>query len=74
MIRSERQTLRRLDPVEDAILFTIRVQQATVRDLLQHPERADTFHRLLASAPAQMLAHRGMRPDQVLELRAAMDR
>lgn len=74
VVRSERQTLRRLDPADDGILFTIRVQQATVRDLLERSERAEAFRRLLASAPSETLAHRGMRPEQVLELQAALRR
>lgn len=72
VIRSERQTLRRLDPVDDAILFTIRVQQAPVRALLGDGDRGDAFRRLLASAPSQTLAHRGMPAAQVLELQQAL--
>ena len=72
VVRSERQTLRRLDPIDDAILFTIRVQQAPVRTLIADPERGDTFRRLLASAPSQTLAHRGMPAAQVLELQQAL--
>ncbi|MEM7286693.1 MAG: DUF3445 domain-containing protein [Actinomycetota bacterium] len=72
VVRSERQTLRRLDPVDDAILFTIRVQQATLRELLVNRERGERFRRLLASAPSETLAHRGMRPEQVLEIQEAL--
>lgn len=72
VVRSERQTLRRLDPVEDAILFTIRVQQAPLRELVAPTERRGDFRRLLASAPSSTLAHRGMRPEQVLEIQGAL--
>lgn len=72
VVRSERQTLRRLDPVEDAVLFTIRIQQASVRTLVTPAERRDAVRHLLATAPSEILAHRGMRPEQVLEIQRAL--
>lgn len=71
-VRSERQTLRRLDPLEEWILFTIRVQQATVGDLVADGARAQAFRRLLATAPADVLAHRGMPAPQVRALQTAL--
>lgn len=71
VVRSERQTLRRLDMAEDAIVFTIRIQQASVRELVADPERCERFRHLLVSAPAATLTHRGMRPAQVVELQEA---
>lgn len=73
VVRSERQTLRRL-PISGAILFTIRTQQAPVTDLVAHPGRRDALRLLLDEAPAGTLAHRGMSPAQVAELRAAIRR
>ena len=72
VVRSERQTLRRLDPLDDAILFTIRIQQAPVRDLVRSVERGEAFRHLLSSAPSETLAHRGMAPQQVLEMQQAL--
>lgn len=66
--RSERQTLRRL-PATGMILFTIRVQQAPLRELVAADRRRAAFARLLNQAPADRLAHRGMAPAQVAELR-----
>ena len=74
VIRSERQTLRRLTPLDDWILFTIRVQQATLGQLIASPDRADRFRHLLATAPSATLAHRGLGTDQVIEIQTALRR
>ncbi len=70
-VRSERQTLRRL-PVSGAVLFTIRVQQATVHDLVADDGRGRAFVRLLVQGDPSVLAHRGLVAAQVAELRAAL--
>lgn len=69
-LRSERQTLRRLP--SGWILFTIRIQQDTLGRVLTSDERRGAFTRYLAGAPADDLAHRGMAPAQVRELRLAL--
>ena len=67
-VRSERQTLRRL-PASGAVLFTIRVQQAPLATLLADAARAEAFRRYLHEADPADLAHRGLAPAQVAELR-----
>ncbi len=62
-VRSERQTLRRLP--SGWILFTIRVQQAPLGCLLDHPLHGERTARYVAGAPLSDLAHRGMSPEQV---------
>ncbi|MEM9034733.1 MAG: DUF3445 domain-containing protein [Actinomycetota bacterium] len=66
--RSERQTLRRL-PESGMILFTIRIQQAPLRELVADPARRAAFAHLLAEGPVADLSHRGLSPAQVVELR-----
>ncbi len=72
IIRSERQTLRLLTPPGGWILFTIRVQQAPLAELVSTPHRADRFRHLLATAPSDVLAHRGLGLLQVSEVQAAL--
>lgn len=69
-LRSERQTLRRLP--SGWILFTIRVQQATLGAFCEEPSRRERFMRYVRDAPPDDLAHRGMSEAQVRELRAAL--
>ncbi len=70
-VRSERQTLRRL-PASRAVLFTIRVQQATVHHLVADDGRRQAFVRLLDEGDPSVLAHRGLGSRQVAELRRAL--
>ena len=70
-VRSERQTLRRL-PGSGWILFTIRTQQEPLGVLLADGGRRRRFQRYLAEAPPDQLAHRGLAPAQVGELRLAL--
>ena len=72
VVRSERQTLRLLAPLDGWILFTIRVQQATLATLVADPDRAERFRHLLATGPSEVLAHRGLGPAQVTEIQAAL--
>ena len=68
VVRSERQTLRRLDGT-GSIVFTIRVQQASLGEVVgSRPDMVAYLH----GAPASELHHRGMHPDQVVELRLAV--
>ncbi len=73
-VRSERQTLRAVPVDGDRrwVLFTIRVQQAPLGQLLTDPERRQAFGRYLDEAPGAELTHRGMPPAQVRELKAAL--
>lgn len=72
VVRSERQTLRRLQLADDWILFTIRVQQAPVRELLASATRRAAFRDYLTTSPSGVLQHRGMAPLQVAELQTAL--
>lgn len=69
-LRSERQTLRRLP--SGWVLFTIRVQQATLGAYCNEPSRRERFRRYVRDAPPDDLDHRGMSEAQVRELRAAL--
>lgn len=69
-LRSERQTLRRLDC--GWVLFTIRIQHDPLSTLLSTTERHHRFARYVARAPASDLAHRGIGSEQLVELRAAL--
>lgn len=71
VVRSERQTLRGL-PETGWIVFTIRIQQATLGAFLASPDRRAAFRRLLAKADPGALAHRGMGPAQVAALNEAL--
>ena len=65
-LRSERQTLRRLEC--GWVLFTIRVQHEPLGVLLRSDEHRARFARYVALAPMADLTHRGMAPEQVDEL------
>ena len=68
VIRSERQTLRRL-PESGWILFTVRIQQASLGRFLGDPDRRASFIRFVANASAEHCAHRGLSTAQIAELR-----
>lgn len=70
-LRSERQTLRRLEDT-GWILFTIRIQRASLGEVLDSSGRARSLLRYLQGAPARDLSHRGLSPEQVVELRSAL--
>ncbi|MGI9611592.1 MAG: heme-dependent oxidative N-demethylase family protein [Acidimicrobiales bacterium] len=71
VVRSERQTLRR---VEDRYaLFTIRIQHCPVATLAVG-DRRHGLARFLVEAPPDILAHRGLSPEQAVELRASLQR
>ncbi|MEO1061756.1 MAG: DUF3445 domain-containing protein [Actinomycetota bacterium] len=70
-VRSERQTLRRL-PGSGAVLFTIRVQQVTLAELVADAARRAALVRLLDEGDADVLSHRGLAAPQVAELRRAL--
>jgi hypothetical protein len=69
VVRSERQTLRLLPSVEHWILFTIRVQQATLADFVAAPGRGAAFRAYLRLAPTDVLTHRGLTPPQIAEVK-----
>ncbi len=71
VIRSERQTLRRLHP-SGWILFTIRIQQASLGRFIGEPERRDRFERFLNEASVEHAAHRGISQAQTDALRTAL--
>jgi hypothetical protein len=71
-LRSERQTLRRLPGFDGWILFTIRIQQSSLGQFVEDPDRATSFARYLDAAPEAALTHRGMSPDQVAAVRQAL--
>ncbi len=64
-VRSERQTLRRLDS-EGWILFTIRIQHCPLRELVER--RGDEFVRFLTDAPTDSITHHGITPTQLMPL------
>ena len=64
-VRSERQTLRRLD-TEGWILFTIRIQHCPLGELVG--ERHDDVVRFLAEAPSESITHHGIKPEQLVTL------
>ena len=70
-LRSERQTLRRLDP-DGWILFTIRIQQEPLSAFVADPERRRALIEWLRAAPPPQQAHRGVAPEQATELLAAL--
>ena len=67
IVRSERQTLRALP--SGWIVFTIRIQQATLGVALTDPVKREAFTRSLAEASPADLAHRGLSAEQVAALR-----
>lgn len=70
-LRSERQTLRRLEATGD-VLFTIRVQRCSIGELVARTTGRPELARYLAEAPPDDLAHRGLAPHQVVLLRGAL--
>lgn len=66
-LRSERQTLRRLEC--GWVLFTIRVQQDRLGVALSTSDRRQRFLDYVRAAPADDLRHRGLADRQVDELR-----
>ena len=73
-VRSERQTLRVVPGLDDWILFTIRVQQATIAELVHDPVRRAGLLSYLSLAPSATLTHRGMAEAQVTELQRLLRR
>ncbi|MFN8019004.1 MAG: DUF3445 domain-containing protein [Acidimicrobiales bacterium] len=61
VLRSERQTLRRL-PETGVVLFTIRVQQAPFGALAAHPSSARDLAARLRGQPAALTAMNGLAP------------
>ncbi|MEM8902569.1 MAG: DUF3445 domain-containing protein [Actinomycetota bacterium] len=72
VVRSERQTLRKL-PRSGAVLFTIRVQQQGLAALVAVTDRRGALGRLLGDGEPSVLAHRGLGATQVVELRRALE-
>lgn len=66
-VRSERQTLRRLQRSEWAV-FTIRVQQQPLGVLLER--RGEEFASFIRNAPEELVSHRGMSAAQRRQLLA----
>ena len=64
-VRSERQTLRALD-LPGWILFTIRVQQTPLNNLID--ERGDEFTKWLREAPESHHRQKGLQSEQVNEI------
>ncbi len=64
-VRSERQTLRALE-LPDWILFTIRVQQTPLINLVT--ERGDEFTKWLREAPESHHRQKGLQAEQVAEI------
>ncbi len=62
-VRSERQTLRRLD--DEWILFTIRVQQCSVAQFVVDPERRRSFWQWLTDVSPEVRRHRGLSDGQL---------
>ncbi len=70
-VRSERQTLRRLE-TGGWVLFTIRIQQASVRRFVADGQRRRSLTRFVSEAPAELSGHKGLSPGQCLELEIAL--
>ena len=68
-VRSERQTLQLLD-LPGWILFTIRVQRTSLRDLLTR--RKEEFHTWILEGPDSHHDHKGLAVTQVEEIRKAL--
>ncbi len=56
LVRSERQTLRRID--DGWLLFCIRIQMASLGELLTTPERTARFRQWVAEVPAEIAPKR----------------
>ena len=68
-VRSERQTLRALE-IPGWILFTIRVQQTPLQDLID--ERREDFTNWIQNAPESFHRHKALRKKQVAEILKAL--
>ena len=68
-VRSERQTLRALD-LPGWILFTIRVQQTPLKNLID--TRSDEFTNWLKEAPESHHRQKGLKSEQVSEILSAV--
>lgn len=68
-VRSERQTLRALE-ISGWILFTIRVQQTPLQDLID--ERQQDFTNWIHNAPESFHLHKALRKEQVSEIKKAL--
>jgi len=69
-VRSERQTLRALE-IPGWILFTIRVQQTPLQDLID--ERREDFTNWIQNAPESFHRHKALRREQVEEILKALN-
>ncbi len=69
-VRSERQTLRALE-VAGWILFTIRVQQTPLKNLID--ARREDFINWIHHAPESFHRHKALRREQVKEIQKALD-
>ncbi|MEZ5382964.1 MAG: DUF3445 domain-containing protein [Microthrixaceae bacterium] len=70
MLRSERQTIRRVG--KQWLVFTIRVQQATLGRFCSSPDRARAFTRWCRLADPASRRHRGLDDAQSAELERAL--
>ena len=68
-VRSERQTLRALE-IPGWILFTIRVQQTPLQDLID--SRREDFTNWIQNAPESFHRHKALRKEQVVEILKAL--
>lgn len=71
LVRSERQTLRLVD--DGWVLFTIRIQQAPLGDLLTTDERTDRFANWVANVSDDFGARRHLTAPQRAPILAALD-
>ena len=68
-VRSERQTLRALE-IPGWILFTIRVQQTPLKDLID--SRREDFTNWIQNAPDSLHRHKALQREQVIEILKAL--
>ena len=68
-VRSERQTLRALE-IPGWILFTIRVQQTPLKDLID--SRREDFTNWIQNAPESFHRHKALQREQVIEILKAL--
>ena len=71
-VRSERQTLRRID--DGWLLFCIRIQMSSLGELLTTPERTARFRRWVAEVPAEIAPKRHLGGPQRATLLEALQR
>lgn len=69
-LRSERQTLRTVDATH--VLFTIRIQQVSVAQLVAEPEHKHRLVDFVTSASLDLIEHRGVSDAQRRELVSAL--